>query len=198
MPSSTPTNHCQVHHSNDLSIKRKGGCRLFGETSGPSGVSAATQVATDKGKVLIALVAVEDRLANRAALPDKLFAEQSEQGCTARQANCRTERTGLYCPTSYRLANRAVLPDKLLAEQSEQGSTARQAPLPGTVPRGDGDVFNSLALSEPARLGQDSLFGDKNKAAAALFFRFSICHLPACPGGKAVCAQHWALLLRGG
>ena len=129
MPSSTPTNHCQVHHSNDLSIKRKGGCRLFGETSGPSGVSAATQVATDKGKVLIALVAVEDRLANR-----------------------------------------AVLPDKLLAEQSEQGSTARQAPLPGTVPRGDGDVFNSLALSEPALLGQDSLFGDKNKAAAALFF----------------------------
>ena len=82
-------------------------------------------------------------------------------------------------------------------QASEQGCTARQAPLPGTVPRGDGDVFNSVALSEPARLGQDSLFGDKNKAAAALFFRFSICHLPACPGGKAVCAQHWALLLRG-
>ena len=26
--------------------------------------------------------------------------QASEQGCTARQAICRTERTGLYCPTS--------------------------------------------------------------------------------------------------
>ena len=62
--------------------------------------------------------------------------------------------------------------------------------LPGTVLLTDGDVFNRLALSEAALLGQDSRYKDQNKAAAAFIFRLAVCHLPARPGDEAVCAQH--------
>ena len=50
--------------------------------------------------------------------------------------------------------------------------------LPGTVLLIDGDVFYRLALSEAALLGQDSLYNDQKKAAAAFSFFFPPCSLP--------------------